>query len=114
MHTKHALWYLPVRRPSADEMLLPVMARPHALQSPRWAPGSRDPLRDGGAARGEGGEVPIRRLSILGRCWRAGPKSCCSCCGDEAKRGEGAGRSYDPGNSPFWIAGSWRSRGEIP
>ena len=66
MHTKQALWYRPVRRPSAEEMDLPFMGSVQALQVPfpivGRATGSF--VRDGGASKGG---------SLVGKGWtRAG------------------------------------------
>ena len=128
MHTKHALWYRPVSRPSADEIDFPVIPCPHPRQMPRDVVG-RDGCRlccdcfcrASGSAGGAGGDAGSCFWYWLSRgSWTAGSRRG----GNIADRGEGeawppctagsrrAGRIGDFSGgepSPPWTAGSNRS-----
>ena len=60
MQAKHSLWYRPVKRPSAEEMDLPLIALPHPLQLPFPLPGRR-------VESGFGGESFAGLVKIWGR-----------------------------------------------
>ena len=111
-HTKHALWYRPVSRPSADEIDFPVIGSLQYLQLPRGRDGcrlceaGREEVRDAGR---EGGREGWRLWCDVDHGTGGGERGRAAWMAGSSRRGDlGDGNGGDP--CPAWIAGSLRPR----